>query len=123
MIRLRALFLLPLLLLAACGLNTSPGESNKIGQITSLHKVGIMCKTWEAQIQRGGFSNGSGVTGAPFNFTIEDATLVGQVKRFMETNTEVEITYHSEGVYGLCRTESGGNFLIGIRALRDSVRP
>jgi hypothetical protein len=117
----RMFSVLALVSVAACGLNSSPGESNKIGQITSIHRVGIFCTTWEAQLQRGGFQNGSGVTGAPFEFTVENDSLAKQVRSLMEANTEVEITYHTEGLYSSCRSESGGNFLVSIRALHDST--
>lgn len=101
----------------ACGVNPEPGESQKIGQVTSLHRIGMFCKTWEMQIQRGGFTQGSGVTGAPFNVTIESDSLVAKARAYMEANREVEITYQTEGLYWPCRSGSGGDFLKSIHPL------
>lgn len=98
----------------ACGLNGSPGEGEKVGQIVKLSRVGMFAKTWEGEIVRGGFSGGAGVNGQAFDFTIESDTMAQRVKAFMESQREVRIRYRSEGVYSLTRTENGGHFLVSI---------
>lgn len=113
---MKALLCVALLFLAACNVQT-PGESDKIGQIVSVHRQGISCKTWEASIVRGGFQNGSGVNGAAFGFTIESDSLAKLAQRYMESNTEVKIHYRSEGISSACRSDSGGDFLVSIAPL------
>jgi hypothetical protein len=108
----------------ACGINESPGTGEKVGQVVKLSKVGIICKTWEGQLIRGGMTDGSGTIGTqPFNFTIETDELAQKVTNFMRTQQEVRVTYSQEGVYALCRTESGGAFLRSIEPLRPSNAP
>lgn len=103
------------ILLAGCGVNTSPGEGEKIGQIVRLTKVGIARSTWEAQLLRGGMSNGSGTVGVtPFLFTIENESDVLRVQEYMRNQTEVLVRYRTEGVYSAFRTKSGGDFMTSI---------
>jgi hypothetical protein len=106
---------LALFVVFGCGVNTSPGEGDKVGQIVRLQRVGMASKTWEGEIIRGGMSGGSGVIGmTPFDFTIENEELATAVRGFMDNQTEVTIHYRSEGVYSACRTESRGHFLVSI---------
>lgn len=102
-----------------CGTNTSPGSGEKIGQIVRLSRVGLSSKTWEAQLIRGGITDGSGAFGTvPFNFTIESDDLAEKARGFMQTNTEVSLRYRTEGIYSACRSESGGDFAVSIDAAR-----
>lgn len=108
------------LFVAACGAN-NPVDGEKIGMIVRLEKSGVLFKTWEGQLIRGGMNDGSGVMGIqPFHFTIEDQRLVDQVREAMENQTEVLITYETEGIYSAARSDSGGTFL---KSLRPYVKP
>lgn len=106
---------LTLFITFGCGLNSKPGDGDKIGQVIRLSRVGIFRDTWEGQLIRGGMTGGSGVMGvAPFDFTIEDPVLVEKARKFMEDQTEVVIHWRCEGVYSACRSSSGGDFLTSI---------
>lgn len=106
---------LSLFCLFGCGINNAPGTGEKIGQIVKLKKVGILRDTWEAELIRGGMSGGSGSFGmTPFDFTIESESEIPAIKEYMEKQTEVLIHYRTEGVYGACRSGSGGSFLVSI---------
>jgi len=95
--------------LGGCGLN-NPSQGEKIGQIVRLNKSGILCDTWEGQLIRGGMSGGSGTVGIqPFDFTVEDESLIPVLQEYLENQTEVLIKYRSEGVYSVFRTDSGGH--------------
>ena len=99
-----------------CGINENPGTGEKIGQIVRLNRTGILSSTWEGQLIRGGFTDGSGTVGAaPFHFTVpdNDGALVAQVQEALRNQQEVIITYEIEGIYGLTRSD-GGVFLTGI---------
>ena len=98
--------------------NTGSGE--KIGVITKLAKSGVVFKTWEGQIVRGGLSGGSGVVGAPFDFTIEDDKLAEEVQRIMDQQKEVKIHYKSE-LITLFRSDSNDHFLTGIEVLSNEA--
>lgn len=108
-------------LMSACILNTSPGDGEKVGQIVKLSKVGMINKTWEGQIVRGGFTDGGGVNGTAFDFTVEDNALAAEVLKFMESRTEVRIKYTTEGIASGLRTESSAHFLTSIKALSDTA--
>jgi hypothetical protein len=115
---LRIASLLLLVGAASCGVNNQPGDGEKIGQVVRLSKVGVMCKTWEGQLIRGGMSGGSGTIGmVPFDFTIESDAMAKDLEKYMREQTEVSITYNTEFIYGLCRSDSQGHFLTSVRPL------
>ena len=111
--------ILSLFLLAGCW-DTGSGE--KLGTITRLQRTGLFCKTWEGEIIRGGLNAGSGVVGAAFHFTIEDDALAEQVKKAMEAQQEVKITYRTEA-NSLCRSDSNSTFLSKIEAIGTVTTP
>jgi uncharacterized lipoprotein NlpE involved in copper resistance len=102
--------------LVGCG---ERANGDKVGMITKVAKQGWWCPTWEASIQRGGFNAGTGVSGAAFEFTIEDPKLLKQVQDAMEQNLEVKITYRQE-IVTFCRSESDDHFLTGIQVIGKS---
>lgn len=102
------------------GCNASPGTGEKIGQIVKVSKQGMIRKTWEAQLIRGGMIGGSGAFGTvPFDFTIEDDATAAIATQYMQQQTEVVIKYKMEGLYSLLRTESRGHFLVNIRPAKE----
>ena len=110
------------LMCAGCGIGT-PGNSAKIGNIIKVANEGIICKTWEATMIRGGVVDGTGAFGAPFDFTIEDKSLVPKVKEALDSGREVKIFYTSEGIYSACRgAGSGGHFLTNIEYVAERVK-
>jgi hypothetical protein len=118
---MRRIALLGLLVVAGCGLNTSPGDGEKVGQIVKLSRVGMIDKTWEGQIVRGGFQGASGVNGQAFEFTVEDEGLAKEVGALMEAQAEVKIRYRSEGIWSSFRSESGGHFLVSIERVTPNA--
>jgi hypothetical protein len=115
-LKTRNLLLLVAILPAGCLCNTSPGDGEKVGTIVKLHKGGIFCDTYEAELIRGGMNGGSGSFGVqPFDFTIENKAQADTVRKYMEAGTEVRITYRREGIYSVCRSGDGaGDFLTSI---------
>lgn len=109
------------LMLTGC-IDTGSGE--KVGVITKLAQQGLFCKTWEGEIVRGGMSNGSGVNGQSYHFTIEGSdAMVEKIKAAMENQTEVKIKYRTEfGTF--CRSDSPSNaFLTSVDELSTASRP
>jgi hypothetical protein len=73
------------------------GTGTKIGVITKVGSgEGIINKTIEAEIVRGGFSSGSGASGQSFHFTIQSPELAKKMEEAMEKQQEVKITYRTE---------------------------
>jgi predicted small secreted protein len=103
-----------LLLATACGINTSPGYGEKIGQIVKVSRVGMFSDTYEAEIMRGGLQGGSGTVGQSFHFTIPSKEMADQAQKMMEGQKEVLLKYRAEGLFSLSRTESQGHFATSI---------
>jgi hypothetical protein len=101
--------------LLGVGCNANPGTGEKIGQIVRVNHTGLVCATWEAELIRGGFSDGSGAMGTkPFHFTIDQPALATAVEDAMRGQTEVSITYQIEAAFSPCRSDSGV-FLTSIK--------
>lgn len=100
-----------------CGIGT-PMHGEKLGTIIRVAYGGVLCNTWEATIVRGGMNAGSGAFAAPFDFTIESPELADQVQALMEAQREVKLTYRTEGIYQLCRSDSGGHFAVKVEAVK-----
>lgn len=101
------------MLLASCG---DVGDGQKPGIITKLAQQGLICKTWEGSIQRGGFNSGTGVSGAAFDFTVEDPQVVKDLQAAMDQQLEVKITYRTE-FFTFCRSESGDHFVTKVEVM------
>lgn len=110
----KLLILLLPLLISGCW-ETESGD--KVGTIVKFSKEGALIKTYEAELIRGGLNNGSGSFGRPFDFTVEDSSLIPIVQRAMENNNEVKIHYHREWIT-MWRCESDNYFLDSIEILK-----
>lgn len=102
------------LAVTACGLSGSPGQTEKVGQIVKVSKVGLASKTWEAELVRGGFSGGQGVNGTAYDFTIESDSLAAVAQAYMEAQSEVRVKARHEAIWALNRSESDGHFATSI---------
>lgn len=117
---MRLIVLLGLMALVGCGMS-NPGDGEKIGQIVRVTHEGVICKTYEAQMIRGGMSNGSGGFGTtPFHFTIDDEKTADQLRKYMADQVEILIKYRTRFIYPLCSSESGGAFLTSIEPVKKS---
>lgn len=101
-------------LLGGCHMSGAPGDGQKKGQIVKLEKVGILSKTWEAELIRGGFSDGGGTIGKSFHFTIENMALLPACMEALDKQQEVLISYNTELFSALWRSEVGTIFLTRI---------
>ena len=111
-----------ILLISGCGINFSPGDGEKIGQVVKVNHQGWQRVTWEAQLIRGGMNNGSGAFGvAPFDFTIESEDMAKKVQEYMKSQQQVIIRYRMEGCWSLFRSDSNGHFLTSIEPSTNNV--
>lgn len=95
------------------------GKGNKIGTITRLNHEGLIFKTYEAQMIRGGMTDGSGSFGQTFNFTIERPELVDIIQTALDKQQKIKIYYHQE-LITWCRSDSS-NAHDGDNYFLDSV--
>ena len=109
------------LIACGCACRTDPGSGSKRGIIVHVSEQGMIWKTWEATLVRGGFSDGSGVMGGTFEFTIPNTELALKAIKFMENQEEVIIDYHMEGMSSCTRSESKNpNFCDRIRTVKNN---
>ena len=105
--------------ISGCGINGNPGTGEKIGSVVRVSQQGVIVKTWEGQLIRGGMSGGNGSFGTvPFDFTIENEEMAKKTQEYMENQTEVLIKYRTEFMYSLTRSDSGGDFLTSIEPVK-----
>jgi len=101
---------------AGCGFVTGSGE--KVGTVIKIAKEGIIFKTWEAEIIRGGMNNVSGgFSTKPFFFTITDKEMLHNVQQSFDSGKEIKIHYKRRFYIFNWNSECNGgecNFLIGI---------
>lgn len=106
--------ILIILLLSGCW-EIKKGE--KTGYIVKLAQEGAFIKTYEAELIRGGFNNGSGSNGASFDFTIENLSLLPIIQESIDNHKIVKIKYHQEfATIGRC--ESNDYFLDDIEIVK-----
>jgi hypothetical protein len=108
------LFLLAITCTLGGCIQSATGE--RVGTVTKLSKQGIFCPTYEAEIIKGGMAGGSGAFGHPFDFTVEDKTLLDTINTAMAGGKEIKITFHTEE-FTFCRSESGGDFVDKVDVL------
>lgn len=115
---LRALLLSLCLCLTSCHINT-PTSGQKIGRIVKLANEGMLCKTCEGELIRGGLVDGSGSMGTSFKFTIEDVELKRVARKALLDQSEVILYYRTELVTSITRSEcSQPHFVTNIEIVR-----
>src|ERR1700751_5613989 len=102
---MKKLFLLSLLLLTGCSIS-NPSEGQKIGRIVKLADEGIIFKSCEDELIRGGLIDGSGSMGLSFSFTIESPRLKVLAKEAFENQYEVVLSYRCELISSWTRSEN-----------------
>lgn len=75
---------------------TSEGKKN--GMLVKISREGIIWGTFEGELIRGGFNNGSGSNGTSFHFSMGrlETSLVKKSLELMDKNKPVVISYHCE---------------------------
>lgn len=100
-------------------LSCSYSEGEKVGTIVKLADEGYVFKTHEGQLIRGGFNNGSGVMGKPFDFTIADSKLFPIAHIALVEGKEVRIKYHQELFAPLSSGNDGNYFVDSIEIINQ----
>lgn len=98
--------------LSSCAIHTDPGQGKKIGRIVKFSSQGMLFKTWEGELIRGGFTDGSGIMGTSFHFTVEDYDLAELALKAFENQSEVIIDYRREFIHLLTRAESRDAYFV-----------
>jgi len=110
--------LLLCLCLVGCTINT-PKEGQKIGRIVKLADEGLLYKTCEGELIRGGLMDGSGSLGSSFHFTIEDPRVRQVALMAFQDQAEVIINYRTDFITSIVRSENGEpHFVTSIHVVR-----
>lgn len=96
------------LLLSGCW-EIAKGE--KVGVVVKCAHEGIIFKTYECELIRGGMTDGSGSFGKSFHFTVENKADMPILEEALNNQKEVKITYHAE-LFTFIRTESQHNMFL-----------
>lgn len=89
----KILLLSTIILLTGCW-ETIKGK--KTGTIVKCANEGLIIKTYECEIIRGGMNNGNGSFGKSFHFTIEKPELKNIANDALDNQKEVVLDYHDE---------------------------
>ena len=83
-------------------------EGQKHGVFVKVAKHGMFLGTWEAELIRGGFNDGSGANGNSFKATLGrfKSNLVGLAIDSMNDQKSITINYHCEWIVMPWRGES-----------------
>lgn len=111
MIKFISLFI-ALLSLTGCYVNTDPGHGKKIGRIVKLSMQGMVYKTWEGELIRGGLNDGNGSFGTSFHFTVEDEEMAQKAMDAFFNQYEVIIDYRREFIHSITRSESSDAYFV-----------
>jgi hypothetical protein len=101
-----------MIILTGCEIRTDPGTLTKIGKIVRVSKQGLIYKTWEGDLIRGGLTDGSGSFGASTHFTIESDVLANECIFCMENNIEVILYLEAEFISAIWRSESAQPYFL-----------
>ncbi len=106
--KLKIIGLICAVLISSCSIS-NPSEGKKIGRIVKLADEGLICKTCEGELLRGGLIDGSGSMGNSFLFTLEDNMLRSLANQALEDQSEVIVYYRTKLFTWPTESETPGN--------------
>ncbi len=104
------------------GVSYSEGE--RVGVITKLSHKGLFCKTWEGEMNLGGFKNVSSkdnegrsttsMVANVFEFSVTDPEIVAQIQEAMNQGETVGLMYSQMLIHNPC-VSGTGYIITGVR--------
>lgn len=95
----------------------SYSEGERTGLVNKLSHKGWICKTWEGEMNMGGFRNSSStdsdgnttssLVANVFEFTVQDPEIVQQIKEAMASSQIVTLEYDQQKLYNPCDSSTG----------------
>jgi hypothetical protein len=84
-----------------------------------MSREGVLMPTWEGELIRGGFTDGSGTMGNSFHFTVENGELISLAIKCMNDQSEIAMDYECELIASIARSESSHpHFVKGIKVIK-----
>ena len=87
-------------------------KGDKVGIIVKCANEGVLVKTYECELIRGGMQDGSGSFGKSFHFTAENKSDLPMLEDALNNQREVHITYHQEWWTFPWRSETENNMFL-----------
>lgn len=77
------------------GLNIEYSSGFRAGQVTKFSQRGYIFKTWEGELNIGGFSSNADGSYTPnvFRFSVRDTATINDVNKALESGKRVKLTY------------------------------
>lgn len=94
-------------------------KGTKIGTIVKCADEGLIVKTYECEIIRGGINNSSGSFGRSFHFTIEKEDLKTIANNSLQNQLEVLLEYHDEAITFIRREGHSEGFADSITIAKE----
>lgn len=117
-------------LFAALGLGgtgchlAKPVHGVKTGVIVKIAEEGWLVQTYEAQLLRGGLSDGSGAMGQAFDFNIKAGPTLDAARAAMDSGVEVEVEYERRMITSILdREHPTAPTAIAVRPLKSKQEP
>jgi hypothetical protein len=107
--RLLALVLFTTFLLG-CGAGYSDGD--RVGVVTKFSHKGLVCKTWEGDMNLGGYKTqtddkgNASIVANVWSFHVEDGPLVAKVQTAMTSGKTVKVHYSQWIINPPCKSDS-----------------
>lgn len=98
-------------------------EGERTGVITKFSRKGFICKTWEGELNLGGFKEKTSydsrgieqtkVVTNVFEFTVENTSIIGQIQTAQRSGKRVTLQYNQE-LFSFCRSDSDSYFVSNV---------
>jgi hypothetical protein len=81
-------------MLTVTGCTRITGQGEKVGSVIKVSNEGLLFKTNEVEIVRGGMNNGSGAfSTTPLNVTVNDPGILAKIQDALDKQYEVKVRY------------------------------
>lgn len=96
-----------------CGLHIDYSDGERTGVIYKLSNKGMICKTWEGEMNLGGASaDGNGqMVPNQWRFTVKDKSILPKIQEAAKSGKRITVHYKEVVGNWPCETSSGGYFV------------
>jgi hypothetical protein len=106
------------------GLNLEYSSGFRAGQVTKFSQRGYVFKTWEGELNIGGFTASGDGSYAPniFRFSVRDPIIVNEVNKALESGKRIKLTYRQVWVRNAYAADTD-YYIIGVEAADGPAAP
>lgn len=93
------------------GINLKPTSGAVTGQVVKIAHEGIVSKTYEIELVRGGLTDGSGTMGRSYSFTVNNDEILKGLTEAMEKKQTVVVHYKGTLFFAPWNSASNGEYV------------